>query len=192
MPRGDRLFELLKELTDIEKEYLTRNILELDTNIYVNNLSKEIRAYAGNSVANIFRDDHDLEWKKIIIDVANKLNEGIFNTDFSEGDGKPEKEIEEFILNKVNDIVKEKWILKNVKTRERVFEDSTKYFELIMEYLKSNTKSKQFFHIVKEPLLGFTGTAYRKIIPTVIFILNCNYLKHIKLKMQENNLYDPV
>lgn len=43
-------------------------------------ISKELRAAAGHSVMNIFRDEHQLPYRTILIDVADKLTVGIFNS----------------------------------------------------------------------------------------------------------------
>jgi|JI10StandDraft_1071094.scaffolds.fasta_scaffold366163_1 uncharacterized protein YaaW (UPF0174 family) len=189
MPKEDRLFDLLNQMTENELKYLMKEILSMDTYVSANKISAEIRAKAGNSFVNLIRDTHELEWKKILIDVADKLNDGFSYTKFEFEDDHSEKEIEDFILNNINNNIKDNWVSFSLDSKILSFDSSIKYYDFVINSLMKNTKIKQAKHVaiqlVKEPLLAFSGTAYIKIIPTVIFILSCHYLKHIKIKMKE-------
>lgn len=192
MPKEDRLFVLLNQMTEDELKYLIKEILSMDFYVSINKISAEIRANAGNSFVNIIRDTHELEWKKILIDVADKLNDGFTYTKFEFEDDHSEKEIEDFILNNINNNIKDNWISFSLDSKIQTFDNSIKYYNFVIDSLRKNTKIKQAKHVaiqlVKEPLLALSGTAYRKIIPTVIFILSCYYLKNIKMRMKEEAL----
>ena len=63
--------------------------------------SKELRAAAGSSALNTFRDEHEFPYKQILIDVADKLTDGITWlswTKYRLDDPHSEAEIEEEIL----------------------------------------------------------------------------------------------
>ena len=56
-------------------------------------ISKEWRAIHGHTLVNRFRSDHELPWKRILIDVADNLNPGVGWTDFRMDDGRAEEAI---------------------------------------------------------------------------------------------------
>lgn len=83
MPYGDLLFQRLNSAKRDELEDIVE-VLRLKKDDYehasdadlVNALSRELRSAAGNSLRNTFRNDHDLAYRRILIDVADKLAPG--------------------------------------------------------------------------------------------------------------------
>jgi hypothetical protein len=74
--------------------------------------SKELRAAAGSTTKNRFRGDHDLPYKQILIDVADKLSPGhtpLSWTDYKLGDDHNESEIEDAIASRFENLAKEWW-----------------------------------------------------------------------------------
>jgi uncharacterized protein YaaW (UPF0174 family) len=74
--------------------------------------SKELRAAAGSTTKNRFRGDHDLPYKQILIDVADKLSLGhtpLSWTDYKLSDGHNESDIEDAIASRFEDLAKEWW-----------------------------------------------------------------------------------
>jgi hypothetical protein len=74
--------------------------------------SKELRSAAGSTTKNRFRGDHDLPYKQILIDVADKLSPGhtpLSWTDYKLGDDHNESEIEDAIARRFEDLAKEWW-----------------------------------------------------------------------------------
>lgn len=74
--------------------------------------SKELRAAAGSSTLSPFRGDHDLPYKQILIDVADKLSPGhtpLSWTDYKLEDDHSESEIEKAIASRFEDLAKEWW-----------------------------------------------------------------------------------
>ena len=203
MPKEDRLFDLLNQMTENELKYLMKEILSMDTYVSANKISAEIRAKAGNSFVNLIRDTHELEWKKILIDVADKLNLKVSSLTASTNIKLLEEQVRKYkpelavVFNEekakefkdINNNIKDNWVSFSLDSKVLSFDSSIKYYDFVINSLMKNTKIKQAKHVaiqlVKEPLLAFSGTAYIKIIPTVIFILSCHYLKHIKIKMKE-------
>ena len=68
----DTIFMLLSQATAEEKSEICKALkLPIDTDLY--QISKEYRSSAGHTVGNWFRGDHDMPYKAILVDVANKL-----------------------------------------------------------------------------------------------------------------------
>lgn len=78
MPIGDIIFQRLEQATPQEIGLIS-GILEVDGNRHshqvINDISKSLRSIAGNSVANIFRDPHELPYDDILRDVCIALGE---------------------------------------------------------------------------------------------------------------------
>jgi uncharacterized protein YaaW (UPF0174 family) len=72
-------------------------------------ISKEYRSAAGHSLINIIREDHELPYKMILIDVADKLYPGFFWTDYSFDDDSTEEEIEEEIEKYLSERAQKEW-----------------------------------------------------------------------------------
>ena len=74
MPVGDTIFQRLRAATDAELAALA-NCLKLprtgDRELDIVALSKEYRSAAGNSFANLFRGEHDLPYREILLDCVD-------------------------------------------------------------------------------------------------------------------------
>ncbi len=114
MPLNDKLFDrlrmakrpdlmaLLEDLKLDLKEYK-----KLDDSELINIISRELRSAAGNSIVNIGRDDHDLSYKQILVDVADKLSPGKFgHSPFKVVDLATCENIEDYIYGRIGEIWK--------------------------------------------------------------------------------------
>lgn len=127
MAGKDRLFTLLSELDDNELTNIWTQCLRMrpdddffseggkDHKVIV--ISKEWRSIHGHSLFNRFRNDHELPWKRILIDVADKLNPGLGWTNFRMDDGLTEEAIETRTLELFDQLIKEHW--KKLSENER-------------------------------------------------------------------------
>ena len=97
---NDIIFERLKMAKQSELMSIVNslNIEDVSSSIPLAYLSKKYRQAAGHSMINIARGDHSLPYKRILIDVADKLNPGFKWTPYKMDDGISEIEIEEKIL----------------------------------------------------------------------------------------------
>ena len=105
MPYNDRLFKLLRRMSErelddvwtqaLKNEPAKNDFKNRDKISKVELISKDLRSVAGHSLANVFRGDHELPWKQIVIDVADKLHPGLGWTSFELNDGYPETVIED-------------------------------------------------------------------------------------------------
>ena len=119
MANNDRLFILLSELDDNELAHIWTQCLRMkpyaeffgvDSKAHkINVISKEWRAIHGHTLFNRFRSDHELPWKRILIDVADKLKPGVCWTDFRMDDGRAEEEIEARVLEFFDQLMKARW-----------------------------------------------------------------------------------
>jgi uncharacterized protein YaaW (UPF0174 family) len=119
MAGKDRLFTLLSELDDNELTNIWTQCLRMKPGDEffakgskyhkVIEISKEWRAIHGHTLFNRFRSDHELPWKRILIDVADKLNPGVGWTDFRMDDGRAEEEIEVRVLEFFDQLMRERW-----------------------------------------------------------------------------------
>ncbi len=80
-------------------------------------ISKEWRAVHGHTLLNRFRHDHELPWKRILIDVADKMKPGLGWTEFKIDDEHTDEEIEAAILGFFDELVKLQW--ENLSEEER-------------------------------------------------------------------------
>lgn len=119
MPYNDRLFQLLgaldpSELSAIWKTALQRsgNDEEFDAvphDLQVSLISAEWRAVHGHTLANLWRDSHELPWKRILIDVADKLKPGLGWTAYDMDDAISEEELEKMILRFIDQRARDAW-----------------------------------------------------------------------------------
>ena len=119
MPYNDRLFTLLRELDDAELESIWVKALrrELDDEEFsavprelrIDLISREWRAVHGHTLVNIARRSHELPWKRILIDVADKMKPGWGWSSFKMDDESSEEEIEHAILEYFDERVKAAW-----------------------------------------------------------------------------------
>ncbi|WP_290891390.1 hypothetical protein [Arenimonas sp.] len=108
MPYNDRLFQLLQALDDAELESIWVSALRckpddqefqvVSHEMKVALVSAEWRAVHGHTLRNLGRRDHQLPWKRILIDVADKLNPGWKWTPYKMDDSAQEEDIERKIL----------------------------------------------------------------------------------------------
>jgi len=121
MPHNDRLITLLSALDDDELRPIWVDALRSDSDDHeyvagtkqgrVRCISKEWRAVHGHTLRNRFRKDHELPWKRILIDVADKLHpwQYPFWTSFKMSDRHTEAEIEAVILRMHDDRIRQAW-----------------------------------------------------------------------------------
>lgn len=94
----DTIFLLLNEAEEEEKSEICK-ALKLSTDSDVFEISKEYRSAAGHTVGNWFRGDHDLPYKAILADIANKLRpKKDKKIEYSLTDGRSEEDIESIII----------------------------------------------------------------------------------------------
>lgn len=171
MPVNDRLFELLESLETKELEYLLKKILEVDSEEFkkadkvsktdaVNTASKYIRESAGNFMANIFRDDHDLAYRKIISVLAADMN-AIIKENFKL-DSLSDDELELFFLASYSAFCSEEWKNLSLDEKENMFIDSIEYYNFTMR--------------ISEKEIFFLKNYY----PAMIYLLVLNNIKKEK------------
>lgn len=112
MPYNDRLFQLLRALDDGELRAIWTTALqcratdeEFDTvphETKVDLVSAKWRAVHGHALANLRRGRHALPWKRILVDVADKLKPGLGWTDYNMDHAISEPELEEVIVGYVD------------------------------------------------------------------------------------------
>ena len=127
---NDRLFQLLSELDDAELKNIWTTCLgkaPVDENFAPGSkaykvivISKEWRAVHGHTLRNRFRNDHDLPWKRILIDVADKMKPGLRWTKFRIDDDHTEEEIETAILGFFDELVKLQWEKLSEEDRQKM------------------------------------------------------------------------
>src|SRR5512137_152369 len=128
MPYNDRLFALLSELEDQELEGIWAQALRCkpDFNDYAAGsrdwrlacISAEWRAVHGHTLRNRFRSPHALPWKRILIDVADKLKPGLWWTSYRLDDKFSEAEIETDILRMCDERARKMWDDMTPETRK--------------------------------------------------------------------------
>lgn len=133
MAGQDRLFMLLNELDENELANIWTQCLRMkqeDTffaegsqNHKMLVISKEWRAVHGHTLLNRFRHDHELPWKRILIDVADKMKPGLRWTDFRIDDEHTEEEIETAILGFFDELVKLHWEKLSEEERQKMVND---------------------------------------------------------------------
>lgn len=119
MPSEDRLFFLLKGLTDQELQNLWEQGLRCDPvhraysgsprRVRIDLISREWRSAHGHSLFNLMRGPHELPWKRILIDVADQLHAGWGWTAHTMGDGTSEEVVEQHILALFDERMKAMW-----------------------------------------------------------------------------------
>lgn len=102
----DTIFLLLNQATNEEKSEICK-ALKLPVNADHYQISKEYRSAAGHTIGNWFRGDHDLPYKAILVDIANKLKPKNDKNTYGLGDGRSEEEVEtkivEYFAKKIAD-----------------------------------------------------------------------------------------
>lgn len=96
---NDIIFQRLEIATESEIRELCEALkIVYFSGIPIGYISKEYRKAAGHSMVNIARSSHELPYKRILIDVADKLKPGMKWTEFKMDDAFSEIEIEDDIL----------------------------------------------------------------------------------------------
>jgi len=96
---NDIIFQRLEIATEAEIRKICEALkVEYFPSIPIGYLSKEYRQAAGHSMANLTRSSHSLPYKRILIDIADKLKPGIGWTNFKMDDEYTEEEIENKIF----------------------------------------------------------------------------------------------
>ncbi len=146
MPTNDRLFhhlgklqkdDLLKLLgTGLRNHKNLDKFEELTLTGLRNEISKQLRSAAGNTFINTFRKDHDLPYKQILIDVADKLSNGftfLSWTDYKVNDYNTEEFIENEIIKLIEEKARKWWgnlpARKKGKITQILNDDISKIFE---------------------------------------------------------------
>jgi uncharacterized protein YaaW (UPF0174 family) len=119
MPYDDRLFVLLRELDDQELRTIWVDALKCapdrddfavgSRELKILNISKEWRAVHGHTLLNLRRGNHELPWRRILVDVADKLKPGWGWSDFRTNDERSDEEIEAAILRYFDERAQEAW-----------------------------------------------------------------------------------
>jgi uncharacterized protein YaaW (UPF0174 family) len=82
-------------------------------------VSEELRSAAGHTLRNLSRKPHELPYKRILVDVADKLAPGLFKwSDFSVDGPETETEIENYINDRFQLLVEQ--YLKSLKESDKV------------------------------------------------------------------------
>ena len=93
----DTIFSLLDQAATEERAEICKALkLPVDSDVY--QISKEYRSAAGHTIGNWFRGDHDMPYKEILADIANKLKPKKDKSVYMLGDGRSEEEIENKIV----------------------------------------------------------------------------------------------
>jgi len=120
MPEGDKIFQRLNISTDAALESLCK-VLKVkkldDRKKLIGFLSDEYRAAGGNSIRNLFRKEHDLTYKTILIDVVNVMKPGLKKTEYKIEDSHTEENIEDEIMKLLQERIEKK--LKKMKDKKK-------------------------------------------------------------------------
>jgi uncharacterized protein YaaW (UPF0174 family) len=156
MPKNDRLYFLMDQLDEGELLFLLQNGLEKKAEPYksyskkqlMDAVSLELREAASHSFANAFRPDHDLPYKQILIDVANKLSR-YHVTKYKLDDDRSEEEIEKEILRLFDLEAKKWWSRLSDEEKNRIADEMSR---MINAKLVSSVNRRMFikYRIKKE------------------------------------------
>lgn len=156
MPKNDRLYFLMEQLDEGDLLFLLQNGLEKKAELYqsyskkqlMDALSAELREAASHSFANAFRPDHDLPYKQILIDVANKLSK-YHVTKYKLDDDRSEEEIEKEILRLFDLEAKRWWSKLSDEEKNRIADEMSR---MINAKIVSSVSRRMFikYRIKKE------------------------------------------
>lgn len=198
MPYNDRLFQLLAALTPSELAALWTEALGKTTSDkdfwcaspeqQVVLISAEWRAAHGHTLRNRFRGEHDLPWKQMLIDVADKLKPGTTWTAYSMEDSITEPQLEHIILGYLEQRTSEK--LAKLISSQKAAADQTELprraaNEAVACCLKIqiNQVAGLGAVVVSAPAAfalaanGALSTAYRKSVPATLMLLGAHRLR---------------
>lgn len=130
MSYDDRLFVLLRELDDQELRTIWVDALKCapdrddfavgSRELKILNISKEWRAVHGHTLLNLRRGNHELPWRRILVDVADKLKPGWGWSDFRTNDERSDEEIEAAILRYFDERAQEAWAKMSEEERAKL------------------------------------------------------------------------
>lgn len=130
MPYDDRLFVLLRDLDDHELRTIWVDALKCAPDrddfsvgtreLKILNISKEWRAVHGHTLLNLRRGNHELPWRRILVDVADKLKPGWGWSDFGTNDEHSDEEIEAAILRYFDERAQEAWAKMSEEERAKL------------------------------------------------------------------------
>lgn len=123
----DTIFMLLNEASLEEKAEICK-ALKLPPGSDVFELSKEYRSVAGHTIGNWFRGDHDMPYKQILVDVANKLKPKNDKSIFSLEDGRTEEAVEKKILEYFSQKIADELNKLSLEEREKKIEQFKEAF----------------------------------------------------------------
>jgi uncharacterized protein YaaW (UPF0174 family) len=168
MPGNDRLFQLLSELDDAELMNIWATCLgktpedeyfepgSKDHKVIV--ISKEWRAVHGHTLLNRFRNDHDLPWKRILIDVADKMKPGLGWTDFKLDDDHTEEKVEAAILGFFDELVKLQWEKLSEEDRQKMVDNINDSLDHTAEVVRAKGNRAGFAPVTVSSLSTGIGT----------------------------------
>lgn len=119
MEKTDRLLFLLDQLDETELKVIwvdalkckmsDQNFDTLNKTEQVRRISAQWRSAHGHTLINLTRKEHDLPWKQILIDVADKLKPGWGWTEYRLGDATSEEELEQLVLRYLDEKLRAHW-----------------------------------------------------------------------------------
>lgn len=130
MPYNDRLFQLLGDLDATELQAIWEKAFrckpsdeefnKLSHELRVSLVSAHWRAAHGHSLPNLWRDSHALPWKRILIDVADKLKPGLGWTPVTLDDPITEPALEAMILGFFEERVRVAWAAMSPEEQQKL------------------------------------------------------------------------
>lgn len=131
MPHNDTIFRRLELATESELSEICKALKINDTRD-ISEISREYRSAAGHSVGNIFREPHELPYKQILIDVAEKIKMVCGRLDLKIEDNNTEENIEDIISK----LLKERVANQLSRLTKEEKEQKAKEFENELEQLR--------------------------------------------------------
>jgi uncharacterized protein YaaW (UPF0174 family) len=168
MAAKDRLFMLLSELDDNELANIWTQCLRMkpedeffaegskDHKVIV--ISKEWRAVHGHTLLNRFRHDHELPWKRILIDVADKMKPGLRWTEFRIDDDHTEEAIETAILGFFDELAKLQWEKLSEEERQKMVDNINDSLDHTAEVVRAKGNRAGFAPVTVSSLSTGIGT----------------------------------
>jgi uncharacterized protein YaaW (UPF0174 family) len=133
MPYNDRLFQLLQALDASELGAIWKTALQRSGNdeefdavphdLQVSLISAGWRSIHGHTLVNFWRGSHELPWKRILIDVADKLKPGLGWTAYGMDDAITEEELEQMILRFFDQRVRDAWAAMSDEEKQKMASD---------------------------------------------------------------------
>jgi len=173
MPFDDRLFVLLRRMPDEELDSLwfqglrneaRENEFERrDRQSRIELICRDLRSSAGHSLANIARaakgnGDHALPWKRVLIDVADKLKPGPRWSHFRMADGHTEEEIEVRILEYLDERTRAAWNRLSQEKQSELAADITSKLEAEHHHHSSRTSRAAALSVSRDALGAALGS----------------------------------